>query len=132
MNIDEPNIEWYLAESRKFGLTPRCPFATVEQCPRYFHSLAMLEKAGFTSISPEEDKRLEEFWSGSDLLPRTSEFETEVISSNSHPYLYSNFCPEISYSGFGLFASMMARFADEIDQDSRHRKLRSEAIPTSS
>jgi hypothetical protein len=119
----EPDIGWYLRISQERGVTPRCPFASVERCPRYFHSLSLLGRAGFTKISPAEEARLDEFWKASDLLPRTDEGETLLVSSNGHVHLYANFCPEVTNEGFGFFASLLADFSDEIDRDAAHRQL---------
>jgi hypothetical protein len=39
------------------------------------------------------------------------------------PHIYSRFCPEVSYERFGIFASAMARYADEIDSGNAHAAL---------
>jgi hypothetical protein len=35
----------------------------------------------------------------------------------------SNFCPEVSYLRYGLFASQLAEYADEIDRDAAYQRL---------
>jgi len=55
---DIPNREWYANLSRERGVAFRCPFATVESCPRYYQSLSLLGKAGSTKIPEAEDERL--------------------------------------------------------------------------
>jgi hypothetical protein len=57
-STETPDIEWYLRISKERGVTPRCPFATVERCPRYYDSLSLLGEAGSTKISSEEEARL--------------------------------------------------------------------------
>ena len=119
----EPDMRWYLRISQERGVTPRCPFASVERCPRYFHSLSLLGGAGFTKMSQVEEGRLDDFWKESDLLPRTGEEETSLSSSNGHVYLYANFCPEVTYERFGFFASLLADFSDEIDREAAYKQL---------
>lgn len=125
----QPDMDWYVSISRKRDVTPRCPFASVERCPRYYHSLSLLGEAGFTKISKAEEARLETLWKTSDLLPRTNEGATSIDSSNGHVFLFCNFCPEVTYDGFGLFASLLAKYSDEIDTDCAHERLRRDAIP---
>ena len=54
----EPNIEWYLSISRKREVEPRCPFATVESCPRYFSSLSC---SGTWAIRAFQMKKISDF-----------------------------------------------------------------------
>ena len=116
------------------GLPPRCPFASVERCPRYYQSLSLLGNAGSTEIDPNEDERLKRYWEGSDLWPRTREYETAVHlfkqqdgSKNQH---FSKFCPEVTYDRFGYFASHLADYADEIDRDFSHQRLGDAGVPS--
>ena len=58
MKILIPDLEWYLAISNKNNSSPRCPFATIESCPRFYQSLSLLGSAGSTSIEKSEDEPL--------------------------------------------------------------------------
>jgi hypothetical protein len=126
-NVTIPDFAWYSAIGSRQGLSPRCPFASVERCPRYYQSLSLLGDAGFTKIEAAEEERLLSKWKSSEFWPRTGEQTTSVHSSGKDdvlkPFLFSNYCPEVSYEGFGLFASSMARYADELDLDFSHRRL---------
>lgn len=53
-----PNREWYAKLSQERGVAFRCPFATVEACPRFYQSLSLLGETGSTKISEAEDERL--------------------------------------------------------------------------
>ena len=117
-----PTLEWYLQKSAALELTPRCPFASVERCPRYYQSLSLLGEAGSTKIDQEEDERLKRFWEKSDLWPRTEEYATAVLG-DSETKIFSSFCPEITYDRFGYFVSYLSDYSDEIDRDLAHRKL---------
>lgn len=119
-----PDLQWYTGISGKKKITPRCPFATVERCPRFYQSLSLLGQVEITTkIAPAEDKRLLESWSKTDVWPKVLEHETAVMGSDGHHYLFSNFCPEVSFETFRLFAVSLSRFADEIDHDQRHKAL---------
>jgi hypothetical protein len=54
MSIINPNLEWYESVSEKKHLLPRCPFASVYRCPRYYQSISLLGEAGVsTRIDPD-------------------------------------------------------------------------------
>jgi hypothetical protein len=111
-----PDFAWYSAESKRLGLkSPRCPFQNVNVCPRYFYSLSLLGDYGCTKIEKSEDERLVAFWKDSPLAPKTREQDTQVDSADERVCAYHNFCPEVFYDTFGLFAKFLARYADEID-----------------
>jgi len=119
----DPDLGWYLALSRARQVTPRCPFASVERCPRYYQSLSLLGQAGSTKIESDEDNRLKALWQKSDLWPRTAEGATSIWSSDEQTRGFSEFCPEVIYDRFHLFASGLHRYADEIDIDLAHERL---------
>jgi hypothetical protein len=66
-----PNFDWYSKIGKELGLPPRCPFASVDRCPRYFYSRSLMGDAGATKIEPAEDKRLLRKWQYSSLAPAT-------------------------------------------------------------
>src|SRR5271166_50761 len=125
----EPDMDWYLNLSRERGTTPRCPFASVERCPRYYESLSLLGEAGSTKIPADDDARLKALWEKSDLWPRTAEGGTSIFGTDGRTSAFSNFCPEVSYDRFHLFASGLYRHADEIDVESAHRELGRSGVP---
>ena len=120
MDITIPDLNCYLATSKKNNSSPRCPFATVESCPRYYQSLSLLGGEGFTSIEISEDERLLEKWKATDLWPKTEEQETWIYGNNK---FFDRFCPEVSFEAFGFFASYLGRYSDELDHDLAHKKL---------
>lgn len=123
----QPDLKWYTEISAAKNLSPRCPFASVDRCPRYYQSIALLGEAGVaTSIEPEDDRRLLEKWKSSDLWPVTREQEAQVSGPRGHASHFSNFCPEVLFDRFGLFASNLSDHADEIDVDLAHRNLAEE------
>jgi hypothetical protein len=124
-----PNLRWYSGVSEKRGVVIRCPFATVEACPRYYQSLSLLGEAGSTKITKAEDDRLLEKWKKSDLWPRTAELETSVLYADGEPRMFSNFCPEVTFDRFGFFATYLARYSDEVDVGMAHEKLGKEKAP---
>lgn len=125
-----PNREWYAKLSQERGVDFRCPFATVEACPRYYQSLSILGEAGSTKIPESEDKRLLKHWEKSDLWPRTDEQATSLFGEPGKPSIYSNFCPEVTFSRFGYFATSLTKYADEIDSGFAHERLAQDSAPT--
>ena len=123
MAIIIPDLNWYISISQHKGGQPRCPFATVWSCPRFYQSLSLLGEAGSTKIAPEEDNKLLKHWQKSDLWPTTSEYATRISGSPGEPHIFSNFCPEVAFDRFGYFASLLARHADEIDIGIVHKAL---------
>lgn len=123
-----PDIGWYLRISAERHVTPRCPFASVERCPRYYQSLSLLGEAGSTKIPDEEDNRLEALWQKSDLWPITREQETSMFGGERMT-TFSNFCPEIIYDRFHVFASVLCEHVDDIDRDFAYQKLHKASIP---
>ena len=118
-----PDLNWYISISQQKGGQPRCPFATVWTCPRFYESLALLGEAGSTKIDPEEDKKLLKHWQKSDLWPTTREYATSIFGSPGEPHIFSNFCPEVTFDRFGYFASLLVRYADDIDSGIAHQTL---------
>lgn len=125
-----PDFQWCTDKSTASSVAIRCPYATVESCPRYYQSLSLLGKAGSTKIPKDEDDRLLANWKRSDLWPRTAEYEISLSGPGESPRHFSNFCPEVVFDRFGYFATDLARYADEIDMSVAHKRLEKEnALP---
>jgi len=54
-----------------------------------------------TSISDDKKAELDAFWEESGLLPVIAEEDTGISGSEGKFSLFSNFCPEISYTYYG-------------------------------
>ena len=126
-----PDLHWCSEISATKRVPTRCPFASVHRCPRYFTSTSLLGEAGVaTPLDPQEDQRLLERWKRSDLWPVTAEQESGVGGRPGKPSVFYNFCPEVSFGTFGWFASTLAYYTDETDQDNAHRSLTKEGATT--
>ena len=90
MNYVNPDIAWYTELSTRKNLSPRCPFASVYRCPRYYQSLSLLGEAGSTKIDPIEDAKLLTKWKASDLWPATLEQATSVLGTDGSPDQFMN------------------------------------------
>jgi hypothetical protein len=124
MKQSVPDFGWYSAESARLGLkSPRCPFASVHACPRYYQSLSLLGGAGCTPIAQAEDDALNAKWEKHPLWPATGEQMTAISGGNDGPNAYHHFCPEVSYDTFHLFATFLARHVGEIDRDNAAMRL---------
>jgi hypothetical protein len=123
-----PDLKWYKEQSTKYGLTPRCPFAHIKRCYRYYASSSMLGEAKVLSKKDEEgDKRLLEWWNKSDICATSKTEDVGITFEGDKPRHYANLCPEIAYLAFDLFASDLYRFSDDIDRREMHRVLVKEA-----
>lgn len=128
MRFKSPQIEGYTAVSQSKGLPPRCPFAAVDRCPRYFQSLALLRHTGATGMNAEQEERLEEMWKSSGLWPAISEQATSLLGPPGDPHMFSHFCPEVAYLRYGIFASDFASYPDAVDAELAHKALVREGV----
>jgi len=125
-----PDKKWYTDISELKHASPLCPYANVSRCPRYYSSIYLLGKAGIsTKIDSDTIIKLDKFWQNSTLIPVVLEHDTGVMGSNGKKTSFTNFCPEISYDIFGLFAISLHRYADEIDSNTAHAKLSKSSYP---
>jgi hypothetical protein len=125
-----PDIDWYIGISKQNSVQPRCPYANIHRCYRYYTSLVLLGESGITTkMGSDKVNELESFWANSDLIPDLAEHHTGISISDGKKTGFSNFCPEVSYDFFGLFANSLHRYADEIDSDAAHRQLAKSAYP---
>ena len=127
MTIQNPDFDWYLQRSKELHLTPRCPIASSELCPRYFASLSLLGKEGITTSIPSEAQgRLEKKWRP--FAPVIAEEDVGVTRVGGEFRSISGACPEVGFEVFGYFASGFHSYADEIDHDLAHKRLSEQGI----
>lgn len=119
-----PDMDWNISRSHDKSLATRCPYANMHRCPRYYESYALLGKSGITTaLEPEADMALHEKWKNTDLWPALAEQATSISHSDGNKIQFSNFCPEVAFDTFGLFASSLCRYADEIDRENAVNRL---------
>lgn len=132
MPREKADFAWYSAESRKQRLSPRCPIACAELCPRYFRSLAVLGKKGgaghvpITDIPSERFASLERRWKA--FEPVVMEEEPNTTWSGDERVSVNHICPEVSYDIFGYFASDLYHYADEQDREFAEKNYEREGI----
>lgn len=132
MPVVIPDFNWYASISQEKGLSPRCPFTIACRCPRYYQSLSLLKYTGATSIEPSVDDSLFKKWKQSPLWPLIGEQATSVMGSGDQSAsILSNFCPEVSYERFGLFASHLAEYAETLDIEFAHESLGRRSVSSS-
>lgn len=121
MPRERADFAWYSEESRKQRLSPRCPIADAELCPRYYRSLAVLGDrghgghVGITQIPDERLASLERKWKT--FEPAVLEDAPSTTWSGDERRYISHICPEVAYDIFGYFASDLYHYADEIDYE---------------
>lgn len=119
-----PDLAWYTAQSKEKGLAARCPHASAQRCHRYFSSISLLSEEGMISrLEKSLHDTLLNKWRASDLWPVTDEGGTSISGCNNSPSCFTNFCPEVLYSFFKIFASTVIHFADDIDAENRRTAL---------
>jgi len=116
--------EWYKNQSINKGVSTHCPYASVDLCPRYYQSLSLLGSTGATKMDEKDDKKLLKKWKKSDLWPKIEEHATSMSTSDGKFRSASNYCPEVMYERFGVFAKSIASFPDAIDQAAMHDHLK--------
>lgn len=130
MDFIYPDLSWYSEISDQKNVSLRCPYANVHRCPRYYSSLYLLGNDGITTkMETEKIQKLNELWNKSDLLPVITEHDTSIMGSDGNKSGFSNFCPEVSFDIFGLFAVSLFPYADGIDRGVAHAQLAKEAHP---
>jgi hypothetical protein len=130
---ETPNAEWYLRTSAERGVTPRCPFASVERCPRYYQSLSALGRAKISVELPShEDERLHLHWEKSELWPKSEENSTYMFGNGEKYHSFSNLCPEVAYERFGYFARQLVDYYDAEERYAAHQRLKGENCPSES
>lgn len=122
--------DWYQSISEKQSLPLRCPFATVERCPRYYQSLSLFPKIGGTALDKHEDERLLKMWEKSELWPKIEEHATSAGLSSEKLISISNFCPEVTFDRFGYFCSSLGAYADELDSGNAQEWLHRKGVST--
>ena len=73
--------------------------------------------AGCTSIPKAEDDALLAKWEKHPLWPATREQETSIFGGDGENNTFANFCPEVAFDTFVLFATTLCRHVGEIDRD---------------
>src|SRR5262245_18104431 len=119
-----PDLDWYQEKSTAINGAPRCPFAALRRCPKYYSSVWVIGKHGSAAKIPEAtDEELLKYWEQTDLWPIPRELEPATMGPPNDAHIFSNICPEVGYDRFGYFASHFYQYADEIDRDCAHRML---------
>jgi len=128
--IQNPDFAWYIKRSKELGLTPRCPIASAELCPRYFATLSLPGKEAIsTDITRDVHERLEKKWKP--FVPTVAEEDVYITRVGDQFRSISGACPEVASEVFGCFASGLHHYADEIDHDSAHKRLGEEGVDMS-
>ena len=121
-----PDLAWYSAISERRHFAGRCPHATVQRCPRYFNSLALLSDAKIVNQMPKVIyESAEAKWRMHDLAPATSETDSSISGADGDLSALSNFCPEVAFDAFRLFASTLIRLStDPVDREIAEQFIR--------
>lgn len=124
-----PDFAWYRAQSDARKLPPRCPFAGVDRCPRFYESLIILKRAGvIAGVSKDDEERLDAKWRA--WFEPVAEKAPAVMGVDDRFVGASNICPEVGYDVFRYFGTSFHRHADESDAGFAHEWLAKQAAPS--
>ncbi len=120
------DFKWYASESRAHGGPPRCPFASVGLCPKFFHSLSVLADGEQVSeldagIRAELDAKWREH-----RPPVAEDSPGWAKDGNNSIRQVWGMCPEVTNDVYGVFASYVAMYPDELDRDLAYRRMKRE------
>lgn len=121
-----PDLKWYIGEGERKGLPGRCPYGSILRCPRYFYTAARLSDERITArMSAEDYDAASAKWRDHELASEISETETLIMGR-----CYLNFCPEVCFDTFRIFASTLIRKSDDpTDQVIAERLIADDPIP---
>lgn len=129
MSTTDGSFASYSSESHRLKLSPRCPFASPERCPKYAESIDLLrESGGYAGISEEDRDRLSRKWAG--WRTQAPEQSPSYFGSDGR-YSFSRICPEVGYVFFGYFAAGFYRYGDVLDSELAHERLAKDHVPSS-
>ena len=116
--IPVPNFAWYQKQSKEMKSSPRCPFASANQCPRYFRTLWLFGKSAQVEPMPSiEIEKLEEHFCKSPLFSLESQTGPEV-KGGQHTLTVQSWwhcCPEVVFDAYGVFATSGSHLGDKDD-----------------
>ena len=122
-------IEWYIEISKQNKVQPRCIYASIERCPRYFQSMKLLGDYNIiTSINEKTIKKLNKKWPKSEFWSTIDEQSASIMGKTGEASIFSHFCPEIMYDVFGYFTSYLSYYCDELDMQNTHERLKAEKV----
>lgn len=91
--------------------------------PRHYLSVSLLGEKGITTpLDKKEYKKCYQIWEKSELWPKRREEEPSIIGTETSK-IYNNFCPEVVFEIFGIFAINLSEYADELDRNIAHKEL---------
>ncbi|MAF15846.1 MAG: hypothetical protein CMG93_07680 [Marinomonas sp.] len=128
-----PNKEWYIKESKKAGVPPRCPYAHHRKCPRYWETTSLLKQAGvIAGLSEEEDKNTYTFWKSNMMLAELAE-DMVTLNQGQHGGVDGMFraCPEVASKFIHLYADTFYKYVDDTDRITGHQIMEQEGLKNS-
>lgn len=118
------DLDWYLGESGRKKIPPRCPIAACDKCPRYYISLLHLDN-GHLNLSDDQKLTLKNKWELSDAFVNEESTVQSTSGAKGNNYFnLLNFCPEVTGTSHGVFASNLANYIDSFDKKNAHKELR--------
>jgi len=80
--------------------------------------MSMLKNAGIANqIDDAVNDNILEYWGKTELWPVVKEEVVSISGPGDGKKHYAIFCPEVAYLIFGLFASHLSKYENEIDEE---------------
>ena len=116
---------WYTTRDGRRKLSPHCPLAANDKCPRYYLSQRYAADSGdCTQELPTAVKaRIEELWAASDVFASIEQSVGMWQARDGRFRGISGFCPEVTARVFGLYCSDLRTYPDDEARRSTHKQL---------
>ena len=122
-----PNLDWYSTVGDQRGKDRRCPFATVNRCPKYFETLVVLEQQYNSPKIPRAiQKSMVKKWREDELWAVTLADKPKAIEyrDTGNHLEFRSLCPEASFEVFELFTSSISYFKSTLDFKVRELQIK--------
>lgn len=123
--------DWYTRRDARRTLTPHCPLASNDKCPRYYLSLKHADTArALTQCLSDENRALiEKKWESSDVFATIEESVATWYENDGSLRGFDGFCPEVAAKLFGHYCCNLRNYPDEHSKIEIHRQLKAGNIP---
>ena len=120
-----PDKSWYLARDGRRKLSPHCPIAANDRCPRYYLSQRYAADAGEQTLelTAEVRARIEDTWAASDVFASIEQSVGTAQGPDGKLRGFSGFCPEVTARIFGLYCTDLRTYPDEEARRAHHKQL---------
>lgn len=124
-----PDESWYLKRDGRRKLSPRCPIAANDKCPRYYLSQRYASTFGpqTLKLSDEVRTRIEANWAATDAFSSIEQSVGAWLRKDGSLRGVAGFCPEVTARIFGLYCVDLRNYPDEEAERTTQKQLDAES-----